>query len=110
MVEIWGFKQQTEDGNITAPAVMTLAAADINTRVTTANAAAHGLHDATLNAHINYWNSTAPGQIFEFFRYDAGWWNSRTDAQTFFTARVNGLVPGGNGGDKIGVLDLWVRK
>ncbi|CZR53769.1 related to Putative glucan 1,3-beta-glucosidase [Phialocephala subalpina] len=106
----WGFKQQTNDGNITAPAAMTLAAADINNRAANANSAAQGLHDAALNAHVNYWNGAAPGQHFEHFRYDSGWWNGWTDAQTFFTARVSGHVPGGNGGDKIGFVDLWVRK
>ncbi|KAF8853482.1 glycoside hydrolase [Acephala macrosclerotiorum] len=83
----WGFKQQTNDGNITAPASITLATGDVNNRASNANGAAQGLHGTALNAHN-------------------GW----TDAQTFFTARANRLVPGGNGGDKIGFLDLWVRK
>ncbi|KUJ09149.1 glycoside hydrolase [Mollisia scopiformis] len=110
----WGFKQQTESGDIAAPPMMSLAVTDINARVSSADAQAQGLHDTALSGHTSYWNSTAPGQTFEFFRYDQGWWNGWSDARTFFLARTTGLVPGGGGGsggvDKIGFLDLWVRK
>ena len=45
----------------------------------------------------------------EHWRYGAGWDVGFSDALSFFQARVTGVLTG-IGADKIGMLDIWVKK
>ena len=60
--------------------------------------------------HSNYWNSQSPNKQFEHWRFENGWCLGWNDAATFFGARAQGVLPGGGGGDRLGMLDVWVKK
>lgn len=62
-----------------------------------------------VSAHVSFWSRQSPGQTFEHWRYEAGWDLGFSDAFSFFSMRTNGRLTGA-GGDKIGLLDLWVVK
>jgi hypothetical protein len=106
----WGFKQQTNDSNIAAPPYMSFSASDVRNRDGGAAGRMASLHDEAYNAHVSYWNQTAPSSTFEHQRYSDGWHHGWRDGQSFFVARSNGVVPGVDGGDKIGSIDIWTRK
>jgi len=105
----WGFAEQTKKSNILPPQSLLLSADDVRSRVNTAQAQRGQRKDAAVNNHTNYWNQTAPGETFEPWRFGAGWDVGFSDALAFFSIRANGGLQGG-GGDRIGCLDLWVRK
>ena len=105
----WGFAEQTKNANILPPQSLLLSADDVRARANTAQAQRQQRKDAAVASHTNYWNSTAPGATFEHWRFGAGWDVGFSDALAFFTMKVNGGLQGG-GADKIGCLDLWVRK
>jgi len=107
----WGFKQQVNDAAIVPPLSLLVSAQDVKNKLSSADTRRGSLHDAALGAHTDYWNRTAPGQHFEHERYGQGWELGWSDAAAFFGARVNGMLPGGrDGGDKLGGLDVWVKK
>ncbi|EPS44796.1 hypothetical protein H072_1229 [Dactylellina haptotyla CBS 200.50] len=105
----WGFSEQTSNGAIPAPSLATIEKADVQERLARALRAREDLKRASLAQHVNYWNSVAPGQYFEHWRYQEGWELGFNDAQAVFSYRVN---KGGTrkGADKIGMADLWVKK
>ena len=107
----WCFADQTDEGNIAPPSYMTMAAANIQTLTQKALSGANAAMTQSYNAHVNYWNSAMPNTQFEHYRYLSGWKVGFNDALTFFNARSAGTV-GSNvpGADRIGLLDLWVRK
>lgn len=104
----WGFKQQTKAGAITSPQNLGLSAQDINSRVDHASQQQDGKKQATFGAHCNYWDTNHPGQ-YEHERFEKGWTVGFQDAMAFFGMKAHGHLPG-SGGDKIGMLDLWVKK
>ena len=104
----WGFKQQTKSGAITAPPDFSLSHSDVQSRVQNASAQENDRCRATMGSHCNYWDTNHPGQ-YEHWRFEAGWKTGFEDAKVFFGMRANGGLHG-SGGDKIGMLDLWVRK
>lgn len=69
------------------------------------------LHNAVAN-HIIYWDRTSPGKQFEHYRFEDGWKLGFADAEAFWMWRNCPGRPsmGKNGADKIGALDMWVRK
>ena len=76
-----------------------------------ADAQRHGLREEVFSQHVGYWDSVAPGVDFEHDRYARGWDLGYADAGYFFGALVHNIIPGQrDGGEKIGALDLWVRK
>ncbi|KZF22188.1 glycoside hydrolase family 5 protein [Xylona heveae TC161] len=105
----WGFVQQTNSSAITPPPNLLLAVKDVQSRIGTAQSQRQSRRDASVTGHENYWHNAAPGQTFEFWRYAAGWDVGFSDAMVFFQAR-EGLGLSGLGADKIGCLDVWVRK
>lgn len=105
----WGFKEQTKNGSITPPASLTLPAHEIHSRIQHAQSQKDGKCGQTFGAHCGYWDGNHPGE-YEHWRFENGWRQGFDDALAFFGARANGQLPGGEGGDKIGFLDLWVRK
>lgn len=107
----WGFKQQVDDGAIVPPLAFLISAQDVRYKLSSAASKRGPLLAAAVAAHVDFWTRTAPGQHFEHERFGRGWELAWGDALAFFRARVDGRLPGGgNGGDKLGGLDVWVQK
>nr|POE56219.1 glucan 1,3-beta-glucosidase 3 [Quercus suber] len=102
----WGFKKMTELHAITAPAALTLSAADVQTRVQQAHTQQAQRKQTTVAAHVHYWDTNHPGQ-YEHWRFEQGWDTGYTDALAFFHTRAQ---HGRAGADTIGMLDMWVLK
>ena len=105
----WGFADQTKKSNILPPQSLLLSADDVRSRGAAANGQRQQRRDAAVNNHINYWNKTSPGGNFEHWRFEAGWDVGFSDALAFFAMKVHGGLQG-TGADRIGCLDVWVRK
>ncbi|KAK4964264.1 Glucan 1,3-beta-glucosidase 3 [Elasticomyces elasticus] len=104
----WGFAQQTQSGAIKPPASLALGNPDVQSRISNAQANQNSRMQATVSAHYQYWDTNHPGN-YEHWRYENGWKVGFADAQAFFGSRVSGGLQG-TGGDKIGCLDIWVKK
>lgn len=107
----WGFKQQVKNQAITPPTSLTLSHEDIQQRIQRARSQQDDRFNAAFGGHCSYWDGQ--GGNYEHFRFEKGWRLGFSDAEAFFTARAEGKVPSGGsrvGGDKIGFLDLWIRK
>lgn len=104
----WGFKQQTLNGAITAPHNLSLSHDDVRGRIEHAQSQLDAKCGQTWGGHCHFWDSNHPGQ-YEHWRFENGWKLGFNDAMTFFGMRANGGLPGA-GGDKIGMLDIWVKK
>ncbi|WPG98301.1 glycoside hydrolase [Acrodontium crateriforme] len=102
----WGFKNMTEKGAITPPQSLSLSSQEVQSRTQHAQGQAQDQKQKTVSAHVHYWDSNHPGQ-YEHWRFEQGWDVGFNDAAAFFTSRSQN---GQNGGDKIGMLDLWVLK
>lgn len=99
----WGFVQQSP--NVPAPSPSFLSQQDVQSRAQQADSQREGMFRAAIDGHVKYWNQTSPNQQFEHWRYETGWNAGFSDARAFFAGRQ-----GRDGGDKIGALELWVRK
>ncbi len=109
----WGFMEQCKKGNITPPSYLTLPAHEIQTRAQNAQSQRQHLAQTARESHEGYWNSTSPGKKFEHHLYSEGWDTGFSDAQKFFCMRTEGALGErvtGEGGDKIGCLEIWVKK
>jgi aryl-phospho-beta-D-glucosidase BglC (GH1 family) len=108
----WGFAQQSKAQNIIPPHSLTLNNGDVQGRVHHAWERRNEMHAGACRGHENYWNQTSPGQHFEHQRYSDGWLLGYSDATAFFAARSDGKLGNraGEGGDKIGCLEIWVKK
>jgi len=104
----WGFKQCTKNGAITAPPNLGLSQEDVQGRIQNAQGQGQQKKQETYGGHRNFWDNQHPGQ-YEHQRFEQGWDIGFNDAMAFFGAITNGGLRG-HGGDKIGMLDLWVRK
>ncbi|KAL1296917.1 hypothetical protein AAFC00_004528 [Neodothiora populina] len=104
----WGFKQQTKNSAITPPHSLTLSHDDVRGRISHAQSQKDGKCGNTFGSHCQYWDGQHPGN-YEHWRFEKGWHLGFNDAMTFFGARADGQLKG-DGGDKIGFLDLWIRK
>ncbi|TVY51703.1 putative glycosyl hydrolase, partial [Lachnellula suecica] len=108
----WGFAEQTKKGNIPPPPYLTLPSQEVRNRIQAANDRRGELGNSAKQGHEGYWNHTSPGQQFEHWRFGQGWDTGYSDAMKFFGARVDGALGDRvqEGGDKIGCLDIWVKK
>jgi hypothetical protein len=108
----WGFKEQVKKGNIFPPPYLTLPAQEVRNRTQHAQGQRQGMADAAKRGHEEYWSKTAPGKKFEHHLYGEGWDVGFSDAQKFFCMRADGALGerAGEGGDKIGCLEIWVKK
>lgn len=102
----WGFKQMTENHAIVPPASLTLSHDDVQGRVQTAQAQQQDRKQSAVGGHAHWWDTNHPGQ-YEHWRFEQGWDTGFADALAFFHCRAQKGLPGG---DKIGMLDLWVLK
>ena len=105
----WGFRAQTENRAILPPSNLTLSADDVRSRLTNALARRDAKMKEVVDKHCNYWSFTAPG-YYEHWRFEHGWKTGWADAAAFFWARASGRLPGGAGADRIGCLEVWIRK
>lgn len=103
----WGFKQCTKNGAITAPPNLNIPHQDIQGRISHAQSQKDGKFGQTFGAHCSYWDGQ--GGNYEHWRFEKGWHLGFNDAASFLGMRANGGLKG-EGGDKIGFLDLWIRK
>jgi hypothetical protein len=107
----WGFVQQTNFSNISPPPFLLLCNSDISSRINNAQSQRDSLKSSAVTAHVNYWSQTSPGQYFEHWRFGEGYDVGFSDATTFFEMRMNGgLSNRGCGADKIGCLEIWIKK
>jgi aryl-phospho-beta-D-glucosidase BglC (GH1 family) len=110
----WGFKAQVKSGAIVPPRSLTVSREEVISKVKDAEAQRPGLREVATTQHVQHWNTAAPKTKFEHWRFTAGWDIGFSDAMNFFCARVHGVVPDEGertgGGDKIGALDLWIKK
>ncbi|OJJ47643.1 hypothetical protein ASPZODRAFT_64269 [Penicilliopsis zonata CBS 506.65] len=108
----WGFKEQVKQGAILPPPWLGLPLDRVIAIATDAEDKRSQLQEKAVSEHTGYWDRTSPGVQFEHHLYAHGWDIGFNDAMVFFCARLRGTVPPGqgDGGDKIGALDLWVRK
>ncbi|KAL2223076.1 putative glucan 1,3-beta-glucosidase precursor [Thermoascus aurantiacus ATCC 26904] len=107
----WGFKEQVNAGALPAPFWLIISQEEVRSKVKEAETQRTRLRDSAASEHTRYWDQTAPGVQFEHWRYTHGWDLGFSDAMNFFCARAHDFLPGGgDGGDKIGALDLWVNK
>ncbi|KAK0322070.1 Glucan 1,3-beta-glucosidase 3 [Friedmanniomyces endolithicus] len=102
----WGFKQMTNSQAIVPPQSLTLSAGDVQQRIQHAQSQQQQRKQETVGAHTHYWDTSHPGQ-YEHWRFEQGWDVGFQDAIIFFGMRSQGGV---DGGDKIGMMDLWCLK
>ena len=102
----WGFRQMTEQCSVCIPSSLALSAAEVKNRAAQAANQKAQRKSRTVSAHCNYWDTTYPGN-YEHWRFEKGWDTGFSDATAFFEMRGQ---QGRDGGDKIGMLDLWCLK
>lgn len=105
----WGFVEQTKKRNIVPPQSLTLPAGDVQSRIQHAQSMRQELGSQARSNHEGYWNQTSPGKEFQHDLYSQGWDIGFSDAQSFFGMRSQGSS-GVDGGDKIGMLEVWTKK
>ncbi|CZS90374.1 related to Putative glucan 1,3-beta-glucosidase [Rhynchosporium graminicola] len=109
----WGFAEQSKKHNIVPPEYLALPAQEVRDRISAAEANRGALAQTARQSHEEYWNRTAPGNSFDYQLYSDGWNIGFSDAQTFFGMRSQaglGASVAAEGGDKIGLLEIWVEK
>ncbi|KAI9727447.1 MAG: Glucan 1,3-beta-glucosidase 3 [Cirrosporium novae-zelandiae] len=107
----WGFKQQSQLGNLPPPSSLLLPFDEVRSRVTYAENNRHQLMTVAVQQHEGYWNSTSPDTRFEHWRYAAGWNVGFADAMAFYQMRADGgFGAAAKGADRIGSLDIWTLK
>ncbi|KAE8452370.1 hypothetical protein EG329_001070 [Mollisiaceae sp. DMI_Dod_QoI] len=105
----WGLVEQVKKQNILAPQSLILPAYEIQSRIQSAQSRRQGLLSQARSSHEDYWSRTSPGKTFQHDLYSEGWDVGFSDANSFFGMRVQGNS-GVVGGDKIGMLEVWIKK
>ena len=109
----WGFVEQTKKENVLPPFFLTLPTLEVRSRAQAARGRRGDLGYSARQFHEEYWNRTCPGKRFEHQLYSEGWDVGFSDALKFFGMRADGAFGekiASEGGDKIGCLELWVKK
>lgn len=105
----WGFKAQTNANALSPPAAFMVPRSEVQPRTATAMQQKDSLMYSAFDAHRQWWDSQ--GSAWDHSSYLSGFSLGFDDASLFFGARAADIVPGNcTGGDKIGALDLWIRK
>lgn len=68
----WGFQEQVDNGNITAPVNLSLSAAEVIERTHRAEDVRNSRIAEAMQSHESYWNAHAPGSRFEYQRFAEG--------------------------------------
>lgn len=103
----WGFKQMVEQGAIARPHHLALSSEDVIKLVDIAQTQRDGRRERDFGRHCSWWDTNHAGN-YEHWRFENGWTLGWDDAVAFFCMRNN--TSGTQGGDKIGMLDLWTLK
>ncbi|KAK3723486.1 Glucan 1,3-beta-glucosidase 3 [Vermiconidia calcicola] len=103
----WGFRPMNEQHAIGIPLSLALPAAELRNRINQAQTQRDFRKGNTVKSHVGYWDKNYPGQPYEHWRFEQGWEVGFADAAGFLGMRGQ---RGWEGGDKIGMLDLWVLK
>lgn len=109
----WGFETQTRKQNISPPESLTLTSQEVLRRVQNAHLQREALRTNALVAHGKYWNKKDPGKTYNHALWSQGWEVGWDDALDFFKMRSSGALGTAIqniGGDKIGCLEIWVKK
>ena len=107
----WGFRAQTDSGIINAPSYMKLSSREVQEGVQKAQISSESAKKASLEAHVWYWSTKEKKKNLEQWRYSKGWQMGFDDAMAFFGMRASGNLGNcGGGGDRIGMMDLWIKK
>jgi len=104
----WGFTDQVDASNITPPRNFLSSYYIIQDTITRAQQQYNLQLEQRMTEHTNYWNKTCPGELFEHWKFEEGFKIGWNDAMSFFRMKNKSCKPGG--GDRIGMIDLWVRK
>lgn len=96
----WGFKAQTDLGNVSPPRHAMLSQSDRTAFLEKAGEQRDSRRRDSLQQYNGSGNRTEPAGTE---RYEQGWQQGYQDATTF----LEGL---GNQGDKIGMLEIWIMK
>ena len=99
----WGFKAQTDAGNIVPPTCAKLSVDDRSWLAEKARDEEDGRMSAAVEQHVAYWSRVDPDNSYPHEKYEEGWSVGFQDASAFFEGRATQ-------GDKIGMLELWVLK
>jgi aryl-phospho-beta-D-glucosidase BglC (GH1 family) len=108
----WGFVEQTKKGNLLAPPSLLIPMQEVRHKTKQALQRRDELGSRARKSHEEYWKNTSPLGHFEHERYSDGWNVGFSDAFSFFVMRADGGLgeKAGKGGDRIGCLDIWVKK
>ncbi len=107
----WGLFEMVKKGAVLPSANLVLPLEEVRMAAERAKRQSLDRKAKAKDAHVCYWNSTAPGGQFEHWRFEQGWDLGFADALAFFEMRANGNLQGArHGGDVIGVLELWILK
>ncbi|KAK7615068.1 glycoside hydrolase superfamily [Phyllosticta paracitricarpa] len=103
----WGLQSVVPRGAHPPPSYLTLPTSTVQSRLESALARRPDLRHAAVSSHANYWDNASPGTPFEHWRYEKGWDTGFDDAAAFWRNRA---AQGMDGAEKIGSVDVWVRK
>ncbi|KAL9637274.1 MAG: hypothetical protein Q9164_002287, partial [Protoblastenia rupestris] len=110
LLEDWNFAAMVKKGAVAPPKASMFSFSEVGLRCEKAMAQKDQHKKAAVDAHIAYWDRTAPKTPFEHWRFDHGWNQGFADALNFFQMRAVSEKRGERGGDTIGMLELWVLK
>ncbi len=100
--------------SIKPPTCLALFNYEVQWRISHAQTQRAGRRAAAVAGHVNHWSHTSPSKRFEHWRFEQGWDVGFSDAMSFLSMRSSGQLGHvglvGEGGDRIGMLDLWVKK
>ncbi|KAF7592557.1 Glucan 1,3-beta-glucosidase 3 [Aspergillus hancockii] len=101
----WDFKRQVSTGGIPPPLWLAAPRIQVLNKIGQAETQRPQSREASLSQH-----SGSP-DTQENHHYRLGWDLGFSDALDFFSALARDVIPGGwNGAEKIGAMELWVRK
>lgn len=107
----WGFVQQVKNNSITPPPWFCLSPKVVAAVLIRAPIAREERRERALAAHVDYWKRQEAAQTYEHWRFGVGFDLGYRDALAFFGMRNEGqLGPNRDGADKIGCLEIWIRK
>ncbi|QSZ29891.1 hypothetical protein DSL72_004409 [Monilinia vaccinii-corymbosi] len=101
----WGFLEQVKKGNIIAPAHMGWSVEEVREKLRKADERKVEIMKRMVKEHVDYWKGVSPGKEFRPDLYEKGWELGWEDAKAFFGSRR-----GRGGADKIGCLEIWIKK
>lgn len=107
----WGFVEQVKKQNIVAPEFLMFSGDEVRRMTQEADGRKEGLKIESQQGHENYWSSRAPDVKLGFALFGEGWGQGWEDARSFWVMKSAGTLGiAASGGDKIGCLEIWVKK